>query len=174
MRYAIADIEDQIVATLVEDVRLAGVTTKTHAGEITPRTFLDPDAMKEVLHLLPFILLQYMGREVREVDDSRLSYSHVLRFRLYVGSKSLKLPEEQQRAAYELLSMIYDDLHGKWPLGSYALSEDLPKLSGVEITTAEFRPMTGLVAGSGTDEKLIVNLPEIKVYHTDYTITLLA
>jgi hypothetical protein len=174
MRYKIADIEDQIVATLVQDVNLAGVTTKGHSGEVTPRTFADPSEMIEIIHLLPFVLIQYMGRDVSESNDMRTEYAHRLRFRLYVGSKSLKLPYEQQRAAYEILSLIYDDLHGRWPLGSYAISPDLPLLSGETITVTEFRPLTGLVAGSGTDERLIVNLPDIKVFHTDYTITLLA
>ena len=50
--------------------------------------------------------------------------------------------------------------------------KSLPKLTGVEITSASFNGSFPFVEGASEDEKLIVNLPSIVVYQTDYMLNM--
>lgn len=178
MKYHVEDIEDQIIATLKADViGLSGVTIRTHAGEVNIRTFQDAAMMQGFVNTLPFIFVQYQGKEPVIRDSPAAMYVMRLTFRLFTGAKSLRIKEQAQRSAYAMLRSEYDDLHGRAPLSTPQMLAGIQGLtgllSGVSITTAGFNPQSPLMLG-GADEKLIVNLPEICVYSSDYTIRLQA
>jgi hypothetical protein len=175
MRYRIQDIEDQIIATLQADTaNMTGVQIKSHAGEVNARTFLDPSMLEGFVTQLPFVFIQYQGKRATLSDTVRGMYVHELRFRLYVGAQSLRVQQEAQRSCYAILGAVYDDLHGKKPNSAASQLSVLPALSGNPITTDGFNPQTPLMEAGGEDEKLIVNLPQIKVYYTDYVIRVVA
>ncbi len=181
MRYNVSDIEDQIMATLKADGSLAGVQIQTHAGEISVRTFTEPSLLEGFIALLPFIFVQYQGRVGGESlkgfkpTSDKTVYFHEIRFRLYVGAESLRATQEAQRlSAYPMLAAIYDDLHGKLPYADIVANYPNAKLSGAKITTTGFNPGTPLMEAGGADEKLVVILPHLVVYQTDYILTLMA
>jgi len=58
MRYKIAEIEDQIIATLQNDSDVFSETlVDTFAGQISPQIFLNPEYMQGFVKLLPFCLV---------------------------------------------------------------------------------------------------------------------
>jgi hypothetical protein len=176
MRYDVAELEDQQIATLQADAFFSETLIRTHAGEITPRTFLDPRLLEGFVHLLPFVFVQHQGfRASRDKRDSMgRTYWHEVFFRYFIGAKSLREKIEAQRDAYTMLAHVYDDLHGLWPNGTYDLFPDAVKLSGAPASHPEFRPMTPLLLREGEHARLIVNMPEIVVYQMDYAVSLLA
>ncbi len=174
MRYNLEDIEDQIIATLKADPALADVTIRTHAGEVSERTLLNPDFTSEFIANLPFIYVQYQGVQYTASDEMRRLYLDQITFRLYIGACSLREKPESQRSAYEMLRSVYDNLHGKVPLSDRQQLSSYPRLTGMAITTDEFNPQSALRKAPGVHEKLVVNLPGIVVYSTDYTLKLLA
>ena len=79
-----------------------------------------------------------------------------------------------QRNAYDMLSAVYDSLHGKFPKASaQSLAPEVNQLDGTTITTANFNALSPLYETAGESERLIVNIPSIVVYYTDYSIRLL-
>ena len=172
MRYRLADIEDQIIATL--KIYLPDCQIATHVGTVSPRTFQDPALLEGFIHQLPFVFSQYQYRETFVRDAAATTYDIRLFFRFYVGAKSLRTQQEGQRAAYDMLGTLYDALHGKWPKGTYNLAPNLQKLEGTSITTAGFNPQGPMMLTGGRDEQLVVNLPTIVVYQTDYSLQVLA
>ena len=174
MLYKVEDIEDQLIATLKADSDLSAVrcTVATHAGEVNPRMFLDASLLEGFITQLPFIFIQYQGKRVTERSATARVYVHNLRFRFYVGCQSLRAKKEGQRSAYAMLRSVYDDVHGKIPYASATSGSPLPKLTGVEITSASFNGSFPFVEGASEDEKLIVNLPSIVVYQTDYMLNM--
>jgi len=178
MRYELTTIEDQILATLEANSDLSGVNIRTHVGEVNEANFQDPAFAEGFVHLLPFVFVQYQGKTI-EGPDGRNSvgslYFHKLKWRFFVGSRSLRDKKEAQRAAYPLLAAVYDSIHGKWPKSNlYTLASTLSKLEGTLITTVGFNPSSPMLAVPGDDESLIVNLPEIVVYSSDYSLRLMA
>lgn len=193
MRYNVEDIENQILATLIgggeefvvdisqADVGvlgktggLTGVLIKTHYGEITDATFLRPSLDEGFLKMLPFIMVQYQGRRVVVKDAPHQQYTHELRWRLFVGAKSLRLRREGQLTAYAILRAIYDLLHGKVCNSNQPWAETFAQLDGDIISDPQFLEMTPLIEPEGQDEKIMVNLPGIVVYKTDLIMTVLA
>ncbi len=178
MRYKVQDIEDQIVATLRADTtNFANVTVDTFAGQVSPQMFFNPEYMQGFIRSLPFCLVSYQGRTGTKPDrdSSGKTYIHTLKFRLYTGAQSSRASQESQRASYDMLAAIFDDLHGKVPANSG--TQKLPgytPLSGIAITTSEFTPMGPLYESGGEDETIIVNLPGIVVFQSDYSIRVLA
>ena len=149
----------------------------TYAGDLSATNFMIPQFMEGLVRRLPFILVQYLGRTSGKMDSNSIKsiYEHTLTFQLYVGAKSLRSGKEAARGAYTMLANTYDRLHGRAPLMS--TGQKLPSLAlleGVPITTSEFNPLSPLMETGGSDERLIVNLPEIKVYSTAYKIKLVA
>jgi len=149
---------------------------RTHAGEVTPRTFLDPRLLEGFVTLLPFVFIQHQGfRASKDKRDSAgRTYWHEVFFRYFVGARSLREKIEAQRDAYTMLAHLYDDIHGHWPKANYDLYDGADVLEGTSITTSEFRPLTPLLLVEGQHNRLIVNLPDIVVYQSDYSVTLLA
>jgi hypothetical protein len=178
MRYKTEEIEDQLVATLQADkTGFDQVTVRTHAGEVNVRTFLDASALEGFVSILPFALIQYQGR--RSLSDYRdspaIGYVYELTFRIYIGAKSLRAKQEAQRSAYEMLRAVWDDISGHviksspQTLGSYA-----NVLDGDAVTSSGFNPQSPFYQLGGADEKLIVNLPQIVVYQSDWVVNLQA
>ena len=177
MRYNIENIEDQIVATLQSAFTVLGsqtVNVATHAGDLNPLVFSDPQLLEGVLPRLPFCFVQYQGKTAEMRSSDGTLYEHKLKFRIYVGASSLRTKQESQRSAYSMLRSVYDALHGKWPYYTGAPSTQTGgnALSGTII--ASLTPMSCLLEAGGRDEMLIVNLPKIVVYQSDYTIDLIA
>lgn len=173
MRYNVEDIEDQLIATLKQAAGLEGVTVDTQVSDIDPRVFQIPEYMEGFVRLLPFVLIRYQGRTAEERDAMAQYYTHSVKFRLYVGAQSLRVKKEGQRSAYAMLRSVYDAVHGYWPLGSTVVST-LPRLAGESIKVAGFSAQSPMLEAGGQDEMLIVNLPSIVVYQTDYRIRLMA
>lgn len=175
MRYNIEDIEDQLLATLAASSALTGVNRETHAGQIDQQMFLDPDAIGGLVHRLPFIYVQYIGRTTsgEDMDSMNADQVHTVRFRFYVGAQSLRSRKESQRSAYAMLRGLFDAIHGKVPNPSSALVGPTV-LSGTSITTTGFRPMSVFAPAGGIDEQMILFDKNICIYQTDYSIRLQA
>lgn len=173
MNYDLGQIEDQLLATIRAESSLKGIgNIRTHTGEISMQTFLDPAMMEGFVNQLPFIFMQYQGRALRERDNVAKTIVFRLSWRFYIGAKSLRTKDEAQKASYAMLASVYDAIHGKVPLTSpqklSGWGEQTGFLTGVAITNADFNPMTGFIPADGLNERLIVNLPTIVVYQTDY------
>jgi hypothetical protein len=182
MRYKISEIEDQIIATLKADSTLSTVQKiDTYAGQVAAQMFLNPEYMQGFVKLLPFILVSYQGRTSQKIDRDASGnvYIHTLTFRIFAGTTSLRSTKEAARGAYDLLASIFDGLHGKilkstpQTLGGIA-SDTTRILSGTAITTSEFNPQSPLFEAGGQDESIVVNLPGIVVYKSDFTIRVMA
>lgn len=174
MRYELEDIETQLISTLQADAGLASVHVRTHAGEVTALTFLDPKEQEGFVHILPFVFVQYQGKSTAQSDknSTALIYYHTLRFRFFVGAQTLSDKRGGQLTAYAMLRAVYDALHGKWANGNAQTRS--PLLSGTQITTSGFNPLSPMLEAGGEDERLVVNLPTICVYQTDYTVKVVA
>lgn len=175
MRYNIEDIEDQLLATMAANTTLASVNRDTHAGQIDQQMFLDPSYVGGLIHLCPFVYVQYLGRETpkEEMDSTWSDQIHTVRFRFYVGAQSLRTRKESQRSAYALLRAVFDSIHGKVPNPSPAIA-GLTLLAGTAITTSGFSPQSPFGPAGGIDELLLLLEKNICVYQTDYSIRLLA
>ena len=178
MRYNVEDIEDQLLATLVTAFTTGTpaaltVNIATHAGDVNPMMFQSPAYMEGFVSKLPFVFVQYNGRERTGSDSPAQINKHRLTFRFYVGAESLRAKKEAARSAYAMLRTIYDEIHGHWIKGA-VVATGLPSLGGTTITTTGFNPLGPFIEAGGRDEMLIVNLPEIVVYQTDYTVELVA
>ena len=178
MRYFVEDIEDQLIATLkaapgVTDAVQIDVNTEVRPALFTQQSYID-----NVLPKPPFIFIEYRGKSTddKSRDTAGQVYEHTLRFRFYIGGQSLRSKKDIQRqnwGAYQLLRLVYDNIHGKQPLPE-TLSSVIPNLSGVDSTATEFNCLSPFLEAGGTDETILVNLPSILVYATDYTVRLLA
>ena len=175
VNYRVEDIEDQIIATLQLDDALNTVDIRTHAGEINAGTFLNEITIEEIRQSIPFILIQYQGREWMNADETRQVNRFRLKYRIYVGASSMRTKQEGQRSAYGILGAIYDDIQGSVP---YSVPQKLEGitgvtgkiLAGIAITDVDFSPMTVLRIAPGQDERIMVNMPDLVVYSTDYAI----
>ena len=177
MRYSVAEIEDQILATLTADtVNFTGVNLKTFAGQINPQMFFNPEYMQGAVQLLPFTLISYQGRSSKKASfsaDGKVRI-HKLKFRIYNGAQSRRSSKEAARNAYDMIAACYDDLQAKAIVIS---SQNLPgftPLSGTALTSSGANPQTPLYSADGDDEGLIVNLPTIVVYASDFWVELVA
>jgi hypothetical protein len=99
---------------------------------------------------------------------------HQLEFGLYVGTKSLKNKDEATEEAEVYLAKIFDLLHGRMYNSQQTFADNIPRLSGIQITTTGFNQIQPLFEAGGQDERLIMALPEITLYETRYTVKLLA
>jgi hypothetical protein len=179
MRYQVKDIEDQIIATLRADTaNFAGVNMiDTYAGQISPRMFMDPEYMQGFQRILPFVLVSYQGRTANkdlDRDSSGKTYIHHLTFRIFSGAQSARSTQEAVRNCYDMQAAIYDDLHAKIPKCTPQQLPGYTALSGADITTTGFNPLSALFESGGKDESIVVNLPGIVVYASDFDIKLLA
>ena len=177
MRYSVATLEDQIIATLKADTaNFSGVLVDTYAGQISPEIFYEPEHMQGFVKLLPFCLVSYQGRvgEKANRDSSGKTYIHTLTFRFFAGAKSLRSIQEAVRGAYDILAACFDDLHGKVPKSDPQLLPSYTPLDGTAITISEFNSLSPLYETGGIDEGLIVSLPGIVIYQSSYHIKLLA
>jgi len=178
MRYKVSEIEDQIIATLVADTtNFSNVMVNTYAGQVAAQMFMNPEYMQGFVRLLPFCLVSYQGRNSqkdKDRDSSGKTYIHTLTFRIFTGAQSLRSTQEAVRGCYDMLAAAYDDLHAKVPkMDTQALSGYTP-LSGTAVTSNEFTPLSALFETGGQDEVIVVNLPGIVVYRSDYSLRVLA
>lgn len=173
MRYDLRELENQIINTLQANTGLNGVNIRTHTGDLNPAVFYDAQLLEGFTRLLPFIYVQYQGRTKLITDSTKKTYNWRLRFRLYTGAKSLSEKRMAQLSAYQMLSLAYDSLHGKMPKSVANAGWAIPLLDGDTIQTP-FTCMNPLEAPEGENEKLLVNLPSIVCYQSDYFFEVLA
>lgn len=173
MNYHTEDIEGQLIATLEANTDLSDVKMiDTHAGEITEQTFRVPE-MAETIPRPPFIFVQYQGRR-SELKDSRGSvWLHYLTWRLFIGATSLKDKRSPQLTAYAMLRAVYDSLHGKVCKSTPQTLATLTTLNGTAITTTNFNQHQPFFEVRGDDERLLVNMPAIVVYSSDWSASFL-
>ena len=177
MRYKVSELEDQIIATLQADTaNFSNTLVDSFAGQINSQMFFNPEMMQGFVQLLPFALVSYQGRigAKSDRDSAGRLYIHTLTFRIYIGAESARATKEAARNCYDMLAACYDDLHGKVPLTSPQQMATMTALSGSALTSLEVNPQGPLLETGGTDEALVVNLPAIVVYRTDFSIRMLA
>lgn len=177
MRYSVAEIEDQILATLQADTaNLSGVNIDTFAGQVNAQMFFNPEYMQGFIRLLPFCFVSYQGRvgQRSDRDSSGRIYIHTLTFRIYTGAKSLRATKDSARNCYDMLAAIFDDLHGKVPASTTQCLPQLTPLNGTASSVPEFNALSPLLETGGTDESLVVSLPGIVVYSSDFSVKLVA
>lgn len=177
MRYKVSEIEDQIIATLQADTsNFSTVNVRTFAGQISPQMFFDPALMQGAIALLPFSLVSYQGRtnsKDNKRDSSGKTRIHKLRFRIYNGAQSLRASKEAARNAYDMIAACFDDLQSKVPVTSPQQLPGFTALSGTALTAGAV-VLTPLISVEGNDETLVINLPGIVVYQSDFEIEMVA
>jgi hypothetical protein len=175
MRYKISEIEDQLIATLRADTtNLMGVNVDTFAGQVSSQMFYNPEYMQSFLKILPFCLVSYQGRVGNRVDSAGKDYEHLLTFRFFVGSQSLRSTQEAVRGCYDILAALYDDVHAKIVLTSPQQLSTYTALSGTALSSSGVHPLSPFFEAGGQDERIVVNVPGIVVFSTDYTLRILA
>lgn len=172
MRFDRAKIEDQLIATLRENATLdaANVTVRTHVGDVNPAVFLDPSMKTQLegfVRQMPFIYVQYQGKRKAAADSTKRTVYYNLRWRFYIGTTSLRDKRSAQLSAYDMLDALYDSIHGKIPNATDNASYVVSKLSGDTILTP-FTATKPFETPDGEDEKLLVNIPGIVVYQSDF------
>ena len=172
MRYSLGDIEKQIESTLKDVPSNEGVLIAPHAGEINLSTFTDATKQEGFIHMLPLIMYQYQGKRRFTTDSTKKLNVHELRYRFFVGAESLRLLDEAKRNAYDLLATVYDSIHGHWLNTDQPLDRNLPFLAGDVM--AGVNAISPFMETEGEDERLMVNLPHIVVYYTDYIVRVIA
>jgi len=175
MRYSVAQIEDQLIATLREDTTNFGSINliDTLAGEVNPQMFFNPELMQGIIRLLPFVLISYQGR-AGEYDSGGENYTHTLTFRFFSGTQSVRRTQEAIRNNYDMMAALYDDIHGKVIKSTPQYIPGATPLSGMAITIPEFNALSPFYESGGKDERLIINLPGIVVYASDFSVRVVA
>jgi hypothetical protein len=176
MRYRLAAIEDQILASLKANEAFQHVLVDTLAGQINPQMFADPAYMQGFLKLLPFALVAYNGRvgEKSKRDSSGKTYEHTLTFRIFTGAQSLRDTKEATHSCYDLLAAEFDALAGKVIKSVPQRLPTYTELQGVAITDEQFVAMSPFYETGGEDETLVVSLPGIVVYQSDWSVRVIA
>lgn len=176
MRYKISEIQDQILATFTADTtNFSNVWVKPYTGQCSAQMFLNAEYMQGFKALLPFTLVSYQGRVARKMerDASGMYYIHSVKFRIYAGAKSANTQNDAERNCFDMLSAIYDDLHGKVPLVSPQQLSSYTALSGTALSSTGVSLQSPFMEAEGTDEVIVINLPGIVVYQTDYEVRLI-
>ena len=175
MNYNLKELEDQIIHTLGVQEALGGVNIRTHTGEINPNTFSSDVATEGFIRTLPFIFIQYAGRRKvsQEESSTKLTVSFTVRFRLYIGAKSLREKRDAQLSCYDMLASVWDTLHGRFFKAVTNQNYQVPFLQGDTIPNT-FVQMSPIEAPDGESERLIVNIPSICVYQSDYQCDIVA
>jgi phage gp37-like protein len=152
------------------------VTVRTHAGEIVRQMFGDPQYMQGVVQTIPFVFVEYSGRTTMppDTDSTYTDNIHTLRFRLFVGASTLRTTKEGARNAYAMLRSIYDAIHGKMPYSDMTVAEGATVLSGVKIETEGFNALSPFMPSGAQDEVLLINMPKVCIYATEYHVRVLA
>ena len=175
MRYKIAEIEDQILATLEADTaNFSGVQVETFAGELNEQMFLDPEYMQGVIRLLPFTFVSYKGRTSKARDSSGRTWIHTLRFSIFTGAKSFRQTQEASRNCYDMLSATFDALNAKVLKTDPQQLATYTAMSGTALTSSGVNVISPFHESGGDDEGLIVAMPAIVVYQSDYLVEMLA
>jgi hypothetical protein len=149
---------------------------KPFAGQVSPQMFSNPEYMQGFVNLLPFCLIAYQGRvgEKANRDSSGKTYIHTLTFRIYNGAKSGRTTQEAVRGCYDMLAAVFDALHGKVPVTSPQQLPGYTALSGTALTSSEATILSPFYETGGKDENIVINLPGIVVYASDFSVRLLA
>jgi len=179
MRYSVAQIEDQLIATIREDTtNFGGINLiDTLAGEVNPQMLLfNPEMMQGFIKLLPFVLVSYRGRAGQKFDrdSSGKIYAHTLTFRFFTGAQSVRRTQEAVRNNYDMMAALYDDIHGRVPACTPQQLSGYTALGGIPITIPEFNPLGPFYESGGQDESLVINLPGIVVYKSDFSVRVVA
>ena len=177
MIYKIADIEDQIIATLQADTgNFSGVRVDTYAGQVSAQMFQNPEFMQGMIQILPFCLISYQGRTSQKMleDSSGKTHIHTLRFRLYIGAKSTRSTKEAVRGCYPIMSASFEAIHSHCPAtqAPQEFSGVYDTLSGTPLAAGNH--IFSVIESEPNSEELIVNIPGIVCYRSDYTLKLLA
>lgn len=174
LRYNIQTMEDQIIYQLQSDTNLSAVNIASHAGQITALFFQDAYLKEGLLKNLPFIFVQYQGKS--KVDhDSVMGLDIVeIRFRFFIAAQSLRSTKEAQVSCYSMLASLYENIHGKNFHYAGNLITEIPQLNAPLMTVIEMNQQSPLTEANATIEQLIVNLPDVVVYQTDYVCSVLA
>lgn len=138
--------------------------------------FFNPEYMQGAVQLLPFTLISYQGRRSSKTkwDSSGKTRIHLLKFRIYNGAQSRRSTKEATRNVYDMIAACYDDLQSKVPVTSPQQLGGYTALSGTALTSTGVTLQGPLTSIEGDDEGLIVNLPTIVVYASDFTLELVA
>jgi hypothetical protein len=173
LKYQLELIEKQIDATLKANPLNENVHIFPHAGEINVQTFINPALQEGFANLLPLISYQYQGRRRFMSDATKQVNVHELKFRFFTGAESVRMKDEAKRYAYGLIRSVYDDINGHWLRTDQPLDySSLPILKG--DTMAGVMALTPFMETDAEEERLIVNLPNIVVYATDYIVRVIA
>lgn len=137
MRYKIDKFEEQQVDTFLADPNFSGVNVRTHAGEVSPQTFMNDGLREGFARLLPALFVQYQSRTLATSDSTKQENLHVLSFRYYICAKSLRSKREAQISAYALLRSVYDRIHGRYPAAAtFPVYTGAPILTGFTVEAA--------------------------------------
>ena len=148
----------------------------TFAGEINEQMFLDPEYMQGVIRLLPFTYVSYKGRTSteRSHDSSGKTWIHTLRFTIFTGAKSFRATQEASRNCYDMMAATFDALSGKILKTSPQQLATYTVMSGTALTSTGVNVLSPFYESGGDDEGLIVAMPAIVVYQSDYIVKMLA
>ena len=73
-----------------------------------------------------------------------------------------------------MMAALYDDIHGRVPACTPQQLSGYMALGGIPITIPEFNPLGPFYESGGQDESLVVNLPGIVVYKSDFSVRIVA
>ena len=73
-----------------------------------------------------------------------------------------------------MMAALYDDIHGKVIKSTPQYIPGATPLSGMAITIPEFNALSPFYESGGKDERLIINLPGIVVYASDFSVRVVA
>lgn len=174
MQYIISELIGQMIDTLRTDSLFKGVTVARHSGEVNIFLFNNPAYWEGLTKNIPFVLIKYQGRNAIARDTIGSQWIHELSFSVYVATASTKDKEKATEEAEVYLAKIFDLWHGRMFYSEQTFADNIPILSGKQITTDEFNQQRCLMEDGGQDERLIMTLPEIVLYETKYNVRLLA
>ena len=170
MQYVIKELIAQMVYTLKADSAFDGFTVRRHAGEVNILMFQSPEYWRAMISHVPFVFVKYQGKIGTPMDALKGAWTHEVVFSAYVGTKSLSLESgtESAESAETVLAKIFDLWHGRAFYSQQTWASNIPVLSGTQITTSGFKQLRVLQENGGQDERLMIMLPEITIYETQY------
>lgn len=174
MNYDTDVLEQQFVDTLKVDALLSQAKVRSHAGEISPRLFMDPEYLDGFIPQLPCALVRYVGRVKVDGDDDAQQEEFDLYYSIFVASGSSRSKSEEARPyAYDMLAAVYDALHGHWFNSVQTLAASTPRLGGTQIADTNFVETSPIMPAEGRDEQVVVDMPQILGYEAKYKVRVL-
>jgi len=193
MRLKIEDLEDQIIATLAgggeeftvdeslsegqdqvdlgvlgKTEGLEGVLIKTLTSELNILNMTQTEFNEGYIRRMPFVLINFAGLQPLQTDSPKKSYQVQVRFRLYIGCKSVRFRREAQLQAYFLQRRIFDLLNDKVWKADVRFAPEFERMDGVAITESGFNGWTPLMLANTPQMVVVVNLPGAVVYKMEF------